>query len=211
MVAVARGLLHADSKRALVEAVKAVEAASSAEVVIAVQARSASHLHVDIIVGFVVAYATLGFMLFSPWPFGVGWIFVDPLLVGVVVALALAEFPSIRRLLTPLSLRRHAVKAAAHTAFVEKGVGLTRRHTGLLIYISQLERLVEVVADEGVRQAVDPAPWARAVSALGESVARGEDGHAVAGYIHRMGDLLSSALPHQADDVNEIPDEVVES
>jgi putative membrane protein len=205
------GGLDEVSRKALTDAVKAVESESSAEVVIAVRQKSASHLHADILVGFVVSYVVLGFMLFSPWSFGVVWIFVDPLLAGAAVALLLAEFPAIRRTLTPSSHRRHAVKAAAHTTFVEHGVGLTRGRTGLLIYISRLERMAEIVPDEGVRRAVDPALWERAVSLLKEAVSRGEKPEALALHIRGLGSVLSKALPHQADDVNEIPDEIVET
>jgi putative membrane protein len=211
IVHVAAPFLDEGSKNALVDAVKAIEKGSSVEVVIAVKAKSAPHLHTDLIVGFIVAYATLGFMLFSPWPFGVTWIFVDPLIAGAAVALLLAEFPSIRRGLTPLGVRRQAVKAAAHSAFVEKGVGLTRNHTGLLIYISQLERLVEVVADQGIRRAVDQALWDKAVAALHAAVARGEDGRAIARHVRELGQLLATALPGRPDDINEIPDDLVES
>jgi putative membrane protein len=207
---VARRFLDQASKTALVDAAKAVEAQSCAEVVIAVRAKSAPYVHADLVVCFVAAYATLGFMLFSPWPFGVAWIFIDPLVAGAAVALLLAEFPSIRRALTPLSHRRQAVRAAAHHLFVEKSVGLTQQHTGLLIYISQLERMLEVVPDRGIRRAVDPIAWDEAVSRLDAAVAGGDQGLTIARHILSLGKLLATALPRGAEDLNEIPDELVE-
>ena len=199
------------AKAALTAAARSVEERSSAEVVIAVRGRSSTYRQVDVAVGALAAYAALGFILFSPWPFDVWWIFIDPLLAGVGGALLAAPFPAVRRALTAPATRRRAVETAACAAFLEKRVGETRDRTGLLVYVSLLERGASVVADRGIRDAVDAKAWAQGVAAIDAAVARCEKGEAVAARIAALGEVLARALPRRAGDVNELSDEVSEA
>lgn len=200
--------LDAAGKDALLEAVRAVEVRSCAELVVVVRARSAGYRQADLVLGALAAYATLGFMLFSPWPFGLAWIFVDPAVVGLLAALATAHVAPLRRVLTPAAQRRAAVRAAACGVFFEKGVGHTRGRTGILVYLSQLERMAEVLADRGVLAAVDPKAWAEAVGGVDAAMARAEGSVAVARRIEALAAILGPCLPRSGDDVNELADEV---
>ena len=58
------------AKAALTGAIKAVEARSSAELVITVRAHSGSYLHADLIAAIVVGVATLAALLYLPVDFG---------------------------------------------------------------------------------------------------------------------------------------------
>jgi putative membrane protein len=204
----APGFLQDSDKTSLLDAVRDAERRSSAEVVVAVRGRSGSYLHADLIVGCLCACFALWFQLFSPWEFELEAILLGPLVVGAVAAMLTARTAPLRRLLTPRSGRRERVRIAAILAFHEKGVTHTRERTGLLVYVSLLERAVEVIADRGITTRVPAAAWAEKVGAIDAAVARGENGTAVAARIKELADVLEPALPRQADDVNELPDEV---
>ena len=64
-----------------------------------------------------------------------------------------------QRVLSPARIRRGQVDAAAHATFHLKEVGLTHRRTGLLVYVSLLEREVVLIADKAIVDAVDTATW----------------------------------------------------
>ncbi|HEY8145680.1 MAG TPA: hypothetical protein VIG06_23525, partial [Kofleriaceae bacterium] len=64
----ARKFLGDAATTALRDAISAIEARSSAELVVSVRARSAAYLHADILVGVVAALGVLAFLLFSPDP-----------------------------------------------------------------------------------------------------------------------------------------------
>ena len=68
--------------------------------------------------------------------------------------------------LTPRAIRREHVHAAALTQFRARGIGATRGHTGILIYVSLPDRIAEVVADTGIYARVAPDHWATTVTAL---------------------------------------------
>jgi putative membrane protein len=201
------GFFDADGEKALTAAVCDVEAASCAEVVVVVRRRSGSYLHADLLAGSVAGFLALAFLLFSPWPFATVWILVDPLLAFVVVAWWTSRSHGIRRALTPLGERVRRVETHARATFVERGVGRTSGRTGILVYVSILERAAHVVADEGVRSAVAEEQWREAVAAIDVAAKQGRSAE-VAAAIAGTKELLARVLPRSANDVNELPDEV---
>ncbi len=203
-----RPFLLAEDKEALRRAVKDVEQQSSAEVVITLRSLSGSYLHADLIAGIVCGCFALWFQLFSPWDFGLEVILVAPVAIGAMAAWLSSRAPGLRRLLTLPSARRQRVRSAALVVFYERGVSHTRARTGLLVYVSLLERAAEVVADRGVVEHVPTSEWAAKVAAIDASVARGEPGAALAERIRDLAPILALALPYRADDVNELADEV---
>ena len=204
----AREFLGGAATTALRDAVSAIEARSSAELVVSVRARSAAYLHADVLVGVIAAVGVLAFLLFSPWPFALHWFLIDPVAIGALVALAASRLPPVRRALTPRAVREGRVRAAAGALFLEKGVHHTRGRTGILLYISLLERRALLVADAAVEREVPRREWRAAAAAIDRAVASGGDGAEVARTLGRLGDLLALHLPRAAGDVNELPDEV---
>ena len=202
-------LASEDGKAALIAAAQAIEAASDAEVVIAVRPQSGTYRDADLIAGITAALGTLAFQLFSPWEFELVWIFVETVVVGAAGALLSMRIPALRRLLTSEVRRREAVRTAAHALFHEKGIAGTTRRTGILIYMSLLERLAEVVPDSGVIARVEATAWARRVAAIQDVVAHGAAATTVAEAISALKPILAEKLPRTAGDVDELTDEMV--
>ena len=123
--------LDEPAQRAFAQAVEGVEAASAAEVVVAVRRRARAWPHVPLAVGIVGAWLGLAFMLYSDHAFGLATFLIDPLLAGALAGGAATLAPSLVRWLTPAAVRRRAVVAAARAAFVERGIHHTRGRTGL--------------------------------------------------------------------------------
>jgi putative membrane protein len=202
-------LLHDAAQNALREAAADVEARSAAEVVIVVRRQSGSYRDVDLVAGIGAGLLLLWYQLFSPTEFSLGSIFWGPPLLGAIVAVAVSRWPLARRLLTTAERRRLAVREAACATFVERGMDATRGRTGLLIYVSAVERAVEVLADRGLKAALPEAEWQARISALRAAAAASDPWPAVAAQVRALGDLLAKALPSAADDVDELADEVV--
>ena len=204
----ARRFLGDAATTAMRDAISAIEARSATELVVSVRARSAAYLHADILVGLIAGLATLAFLLFSPYPFALPWFLVDPILVGGLVALAASRLPPVRRALTPARVREARVRTAAGALFFEKGVHHTRERTGILLYVSLLERRALLVADAGVEREVPRREWRAATAAIDRVVAAGGDGVELARALAPLGDLVARHLPRRAGDLNELPDEV---
>jgi putative membrane protein len=196
------------SKAALTAAVESIEARSSAEIVIAVRAHSGSMLATDLIAGVGSALLTLAFLLFSPVPFSLPAILLDTFVFGALGAFLCSRFPNLRFALTPASLARESVRAAARAEFFDGGISETRGRTGILVYVSQTERLGEVLADSGVRDAIDDEVWRAWVRSLERVVREQRDGLKLAAAVTAIGEPLASCLPRAHDDVNELGDQV---
>lgn len=206
----AKPFLSDDAKRALSAAVQAVESGCGAELLIAVRRRSGPYLDGALTAAIAAGLAILAFLLFSPWSFRLEWFVVDPVVAGILAGVAASRNPALLRLATSQSSRRQRVYAAARAAFVDKHVDRTSRRTGILLYISLLEREAEVVADAGIDPAVATPGWRQAVAGIVEAVRRGEDGVRVAAKVRELAPVLAPVCARSEGQVNELADEVSE-
>ena len=204
----AKPFLSDEAKQALTSAVQEVEATTSAELVVAVRARSGSYLHADLIAGILVGLAALAFLLFSRWEFNLVWFVIDPVVAGLLGGLAASRLPRVRRFLTPMASRRQRIETAARSTFVEKRAHGTLGRTGILLYVSVLEREAAIVADIGLETLAASESWQRAVTAIEEGVRRKEDGVRIAERVRSLAAILAPALPRAVDDVDELANEV---
>lgn len=204
----ARPFLTPQSKAALSEAVRDVESCSSAELVVAVRPRSGSYLHADLISGIAAGLATLAVLLYSRWEFALVWFLIDPVVVGALAGLAASRSDVVRRTLTRRQTRRQRVESAARATFVERRVHGTSGRTGILLYISILEREAVMVVDAGVEALAATDAWRKAAGEIEAAVRAGADGTAVAERIGGLAAILSPALARGAADVDELANEV---
>lgn len=204
----AKPFLTDESKAALSATVREVEATCSAELVVAVRPRSGSYLHADLIAGATVALTALAVLLYSRWEFGLLWFLVDPVVAGFLGGLAASRVPALRRALTSRAARRQRAETAARSLFVERRVHGTSGRTGILLYVSVLEREAVFVVDLGVEPLAATDAWRKAVGEIEHAVREGADGAEVARRLRDLEKLLSPALARGADDVDELPNEV---
>jgi putative membrane protein len=190
------------ARKQVTEAVVAVESCTAAEVVVVVRRTSGSWREVDLAVGAVAGFAVLLLVLFHPKPIPVVAMPVDVALGFVAGAVLSANLSLVKRALLPRRRVRAQVLAMARAAFVEQGVSRTTGRTGILVYVSTFERLVEVVADIGV----DTKAVQAELDALRASLSRGADLDRFVAAVRALGTPLGACLPRSADDVNELPD-----
>jgi len=194
------------ARAAFRRAIAAVERASAVEVIVAVRRRSASYLHANAIAGAAAALAGLAVMLFGEHVFALSSILIDPFVAGALAGAAVELLPGLKRLLAPRAMRHRHVERAARATFVERGVHNTRDRSGILVYISWLEREVVLVPDSGLERRLSHEARASAERALTAAMAHG--GAAVARELEQLAAALGTAMPIREGDVNELPDTV---
>ena len=92
-------------------------------------------------------------------------------------------------------------------------IGAERRtsgRTGILIYLSMRERRAEIVADEAISSRVDPQVWGEAMNAMLVELGQGRIADGMIAAIRKVGAVLQVHVPRAADDVNELPDRLIE-
>ncbi len=116
------------------------------------------------------------------------------------------------RLKLPFAGRRRIaeeVHQRAVRAFFEKGLYRTRHETGVLIFMSMLERKVWILGDRGINERIDPTSWQVMAGELAEGLATGKGCDALCSVIAKCGTELSRHFPHHQGDANELPDQLL--
>src|SRR6267143_183575 len=176
------------------ECVKEIETSTDAELVIVVRARSGHYAHVDYLFGALLAFAVILFLLFSPFTFHQYWVPIDVVLTFVIGAFVSSRSNFLRRLLSRKKFRSAAVRTGAAAMFYEAGIANTNAEMGVLIYLSLLERRLELIADRGVLKAVPPLEWNHCLFEL-KQVGENPDVQSLLAALRDLGVLLGKHLP----------------
>ena len=127
------------------------------------------------------------------------------------VAAALGARTGLGALLTPRMVKRERVHAEALSQFRARGLGRTRARTGVLIYVSMVDHIAEVVADEGIYTKVPPEFWGETIAALIAGLKAGDAARGFADAVALAGGVLAKHFPPAAlDNPNELPDRLIE-
>lgn len=193
------------TREALTGCVGEVEKNTNAEFVLIVRARSGSYRSADYLFGFILAFTALLFLLFSPVSFNQYWVPIDVALVFVAGAFLSSRSNAIRRLLTTKKQRAQTVRTHAAAMFYEAGIANTEAEMGVLLYLSLLERRLELIADRGVLKAVPALEWNQILSEL-HSAGHSPEPWKVIEKVRKLGLLLATHLPATGENPNELPD-----
>lgn len=190
---------------AIAEAIRQIEKQTSAEMVVVVRGRSGIYRHADYLFGAIVALIGLVFVLFSPIEFHTYWIPFDVIALFIAGTWISSRGDWIRRTFTTKKFRANAARAGASAMFYEAGIANTSAENGLLIYLSLLERRLEVIADRGILKAVPPLKWNQCVFEL-KQVGRQATPQKFIEGLRLTGKLLAEHLPATGENPNELAD-----
>lgn len=193
------------AQEALAQCVREIEQGTDAELVIVVRARSANYRHADYLFGALIAFGGLLGLLFLPIDFHHQWVPVDVAVMFGIGAYLSSRSNAIRRLLTTKKFRAEAARAGAAAMFYEAGIANTDAEMGILVYLSLLERRLELIADRGVLKAVPPLEWNQTLFEL-QQVGYQPGLKPLLKALREMGALLASNLPATGENPNELPD-----
>ena len=189
---------HPDFGPRIEALVAELEQSTQAEIVVVAARRSGSYRDVKLGAASGLGIAALLFLLYSPIDFHPVTIPIYLLVLATLGWWVTGRSPAIVRALTRRPRRQAQVQAAAREAFVEEAVHGTRGRTGLLVYLSELERDVVLVRDLGLDGHIPGAAW-NGLSLAAETL---DDLEAL---LRSAGAILSEHLPATEDNPNEIP------
>ena len=220
-------LTEAD-RAAVSAAVAEAEAHSAGEIVTIMAERSDSYHDVALVWSALAAFIALGVLAAMP-QFYLG--LVDRVSgswqpdwhPGKVFALALVGaslkflgmwlfqlWQPLRLALVPGPLKHARVRARAVTNFKIGAERRTHGRTGVLIYLSLAEHRAEIVADDAIAEKVSPEVWGAAMATLIGEIRAGRAAAGLVGAVEQVGAVLAEHFPRADDDVNELPDRLIE-
>jgi putative membrane protein len=190
-------------------AVAAVEARSSAELVVVVAPASDGYALYPLVWAALASLLAGGFLAFLVPAWGARAIFAVQAALFIVGGLAL-EWPALRRYLVPGRVKRAHASQLARLQFAARVQDRTEARTGLLLFVSLAERHVEIIADAGIHARAGAESWQSVIAGFSAAVARGELVDGLVAAIAACGDLLEAHVPRTAADHNELPDRPAE-
>lgn len=125
-----------------------------------------------------------------------------------IVLLSLFHLPGVAPRLVPRRIRHRRAALLARSQFLMQNLHATRDGTGLLIFVAEAERYVEILADRGVSQRVSDAEWQALIDAFTAKVGHGKTQEGFLDCIRAAGKLLHERLPATSPK-NELPNHLV--
>lgn len=220
--------LSKDDHQRITAAVAAAEAQSAGEIVTILADRSDGYTDVALAWATLAAFLALAALTIAP-DFYVG--LYDRLiadwghewspraLLGLALGIVSLKFCAMLLLQMWQPLRFFLIPAPVKTARVHDRairafrIGAERRttgRTGVLIYLSMREHRAEIVADEAIATRVDPQVWGDAMEAMLAHVREGRMADGMCAAVGMVGSIIALHFPRAEDDVNELPDRLIE-
>ncbi len=109
----------------------------------------------------------------------------------------------IRRLLPFENARKRALRD-----FDALGMQHTEDGAGVLLFLAVRSRRFEIVADPIVDEKIGAGAWNEIAKGITDEIHESGVGKGLEYGVRRIGEFLAEHFPIQADDVNELPDEV---
>jgi putative membrane protein len=129
-------------------------------------------------------------------------------IVAFVAGMLGARFiPTVTRLLAGRGLMTHHAGRRAAEAFIAEEVFQTRDRTGILLFISLLERTVLVIGDAGINARVQKTDWDGIVAMIVDGLRKGTPADGMVSAIGACGTLLAhQGVTRRSDDADELSD-----
>lgn len=200
-------LLTEHEQRQVAEAIARVEKTTDAELVTVLAARADDYAYIPLlwaslialvvpgVVHYVSGYLTMYTLLLAQWA------------TFIVLCLVL-RLPKVTTHLIPRSVRHWRASNLARRQFLEQNLHHTLGSTGVLIFVSEAERYVEILVDDGISRHLDDSSWDAIVKAFTQQVKQGQTLAGFISCIEACGELLKVHVP-VTQPRNELPNRLV--
>ncbi len=205
--------LNPEDLKRIEEDVARVELATSGEVVPMVVRKSSTVGHIPLLL--IALFSLLFFafdldhiqMVWIPLPHWLLIIFDICILLALVRILA--PLPIIERMLTPKVDQQEQVEQRALNEFYNIRVHHTEKSTGILIFVSLMERRAVVLGDQAIAEKLSPETWDNLLNELVGSIKSRQLADGFSRAIQSCGELLSQHFPKPAGDKNQLQNHLV--
>lgn len=210
------------------DAVTEAESATSGEIVAVLADRSDGYTDVALLWAIGAAFTVMSVFAVAPLPFlqlwdrligGWGHQWTTGELASMVIGLGLIKFIAVllvqqweplKFALIPGPTKTIRVHAQAVRQFKVGADRRTTGRTGVMIYLSMREHRAEIIADESIAAIVPAEVWGEAMGDMLAEIRKGRIAEGLAVGIRDVGFVLSQHFPRGDDDVNELPDRLIE-
>ncbi len=200
-------VLSAEQKLQIEEAIAKAELLTNAEMVPMIVRRS-SEAHESIrgfvlgtLLGLMTSYVLAEFFALH------GYAYLIP---GLGALGFFASYsPSFARLLVGSTERRRAAEIRAELEFSRLKISRTKDRVGILLFVSEFDHQVVVLADEAIAKVLDSGTWSEVCSMIILGLKTGTFSSRIIEAIGKMGNLCAVAFPPKSVNINEIENHII--
>jgi len=200
-------LLSEYEQRQVAEAIARVEQQTDAELVTVLAARADDYAYIPLLWASLLALIVPGVVYYLT-----GWLNMHTLLLvqwaTFAVLCLLFRMPKVTTHLIPRSVRHWRASNLARRQFLEQNLHHTVGSTGVLIFVCEAERYVEILVDEGISRRLDDSSWDPIVKTFTQQVKQGQTLEGFITCIQACGELLKVHVP-LTQVRNELPNRLV--
>lgn len=200
-------LLTEHEQRQVAEAIARVEKTTDAELVTVLAARADDYAYIPLLWASLIALMVPGVVHYLS-----GYLTMYTLLVAqwatFIVLCLVFRLPKVTTRLIPRSVRHWRASNLARRQFLEQNLHHTVGSTGVLIFVSEAERYVEILVDDGISKRLDDSNWDAIVQAFTQQVRQGQTLAGFIACVEACGELLKVHVP-VTQTRNELPNRLV--
>lgn len=200
-------ILNQAQQKEISSAIAEVEKDTDAELVTVLAKRADNYYYIPTLWAAVIALLVPILVMFTPL-----WLSGDELLLmqwTVFIVLAVVfHIPFIMMKLVPKKVRYWRASNLARRQFLENNLHHTKNSMGVLIFVSEAEHYVEIIADQGISQHVSNDEWQEIVNAFIEKVKAGQTREGFLNCINSCSALLKKFAP-ASEEKNELPNHLI--
>lgn len=200
-------MLNSEYRRKVAETIREVETRTDAEVVTVLAREADNYLYISTLWAAFLALLLAPLMQFLPWWIEYEQAFTLQWILFIALAVLFRWRPLTMRLV-PRKVKYWRAANLARREFLEQELHSTRGRLGLLIFVSQAEHYVEILADRGLAEQITDESWQEIVEHFVREIKRGKTGEAFVHCIGKCGELLEEAAP-VSEIKNELPNHLI--
>lgn len=200
-------LLTTTEQEKVAAAINAVERETDAELVTVLARQADNYAYIPLVWAGILALLVPGLVnYFTEW-FGVHTLLLVQWGIFLVLGV-LFRIPKINTMLIPRHVRYWRASNLARRHFLEQNLHHTKDSTGVLIFVSEAERYVEILVDQGISSRVDNRVWESIVENFTRQVRQGNTCQGFLDCIEACGRHLKEQVP-ATHERNQLPNHLV--
>jgi len=202
-------ILTKEERIRIKNAVKQAEAKSSGEFVTVLARKSDSYFYIPLIWSAVIALI-VPIILIYIFSFQNITRILDVQFATLLVLYLIFQMEWVTILMTPGHIKKNQARRLAMEQFLIQNVAATKNRSGILFFVSEAERYVEIIADKGINERVKPEEWQGIVDEFIENVRNKRICEGFLAAIERCSSILALHFPPEGNDANELSDKLIE-
>jgi len=142
---------------------------------------------------------------FNHWDHNIFWQVSLPVLFLFLLSLGLSKIYWVQRFFIPKRYLEKEVQEQAELEFYRWVNSKTKDKTGILLFVSLMERYSVVLADTSISQKLPPETWTEVLQILNSQMSQSDLARGFVPAIEKCRELLSQHFPRDPNDTDELP------